>query len=90
VYYDLFLKAPLGLLPVLVFLFVLMYMDVYKLVRIHFVIWVILGGTVTAIASYFASGFALDALNIEFSSYTHYVAPLIEESIKGLVIVYLF
>jgi RsiW-degrading membrane proteinase PrsW (M82 family) len=87
--YDLFLKAPLGLLPVLVFLFVLMYLDVYKLVRIHFVIWVVLGGTVTAIASYFGSGLAMDAFHIEFSSYSRYVAPLIEESIKGLVIVYL-
>jgi len=80
---------PLGLLPVLVFLFVLMYMDSYKLVRIHFVIWVILSGAVTAIASYFAGGFVIGAFNLEFLSYTHYVAPVIEEFIKSLVIVYL-
>jgi len=50
---------------------------------------VILGGAATAIASYFASGFLLSAFSFDFQSYSHFVAPVVEELIKSLVIVYL-
>jgi RsiW-degrading membrane proteinase PrsW (M82 family) len=88
------LEAPLkifvGLLPVVVFLGTLLYMESYKLVRLHLIIRVFLAGSLTAVAAYFVNGHVIEALNMEFMDYTRFVSPLIEESLKGLVVVYLF
>lgn len=86
---ELLLKVIIGLLPVLIFLGVLLYMDSYKLVKLHLVTRVILAGVLTAVIAYFANSYAIGGLDIEFFHYTRYVSPIIEESLKGLVIVYL-
>lgn len=83
-------KATLGLLPVVLFLLVLVYMDSYKLLRLRVVIWVIVLGALAAIASYFANLALLDALQFDILSYSRYVAPLPEEGLKALIMVYLF
>jgi len=87
---DLLLKIPVGLLPVLVFLGALLYLDSYRLVKLHLVIRVLLGGALTAVFAYFINAYVINALNMEFMNYTHYVSPILEESLKGLVVVYLF
>jgi len=84
------LEIPVGLLPVLVFLGALLYLDSYKLVKLHLIIWVIFAGALTAVLAYFVNGYAIETLNMEFMDYTHYVSPIIEESLKGLVVIYLF
>jgi RsiW-degrading membrane proteinase PrsW (M82 family) len=84
------LLAPVGLLPVMIFLVVLVYLDSYKLVRLHTVLWVIGLGALTAICSYFVNGWLIDIARMEFISYSRYVSPLVEEGLKGLVMVYLF
>ncbi len=65
-------------------------MDSYKLVGLKTVLVVIVAGGLTAVASYFANGYFLTAFDIEFNNYSRYVAPLIEEGLKALVVVYLF
>ena len=87
---DIFLKALIGILPVLVFLGVLRYMDSYKLVRLQLIFPVFLGGVSAAVFAYFANGYAIEMLNMEFIDYTRFVSPIIEESLKGLVVVLLF
>jgi RsiW-degrading membrane proteinase PrsW (M82 family) len=87
---DLLYKAPLGLLPVLILLVTLIYLDSYKLVSLRFIIGVIVSGSVIALATYHLNGLLLDSLGMEFRSYSRYVGPAVEESTKGLVIVYLF
>lgn len=87
---EVILKITVGVLPVLAFLGVLLYMESYKLVRLNFVIRVLLGGALTSVLAYFANGFVIEALDMKFMDYTHFVAPVIEESLKGLVVVYLF
>ena len=87
---DLLARAPVGLLPVLIFLVVLVYMDSYKLVSFRTVIWVIIAGGLIVVASYFINGFLLSTLRVEFSFFSRYVAPISEESLKALVIIYLF
>ena len=84
------LKILVGLLPVLFFLGTLLYMESYKLVRLHLIIPVLLAGASTAVVAYFVNGYAIEAMNMEFVDYSHFVSPLIEESLKGLVVVYLF
>lgn len=87
---DLLVRALVGLLPVLIFLIVLLYLDSYKLVRLKSVVAVIAAGGGIAVASYFVNGFLLSSLTLDFSAFSRYVAPAIEETLKALVIVYLF
>lgn len=88
--YDILARAPVGLLPVVIFLGVLVYMDSYKLVRLHTVLWVIALGGAMAAASYFVNGFLIERSGFDFLKYSRYIAPLAEETLKGMVMVYLF
>jgi RsiW-degrading membrane proteinase PrsW (M82 family) len=87
---DLLTRAPLGLLPVVIFLFVLVWMDSYKLLRFRTVVAVIVLGGLAAWVAMYANGWLLDALDMAIKPYSRYVSPLVEEALKGLVIVYLF
>ncbi len=79
-----------ALLPVLVMLTVFIWLDVFKLMTI----WETLGllglGALTAVAAYPVSGTFLDALPLGFSTYSRFVAPWIEEVIKGVAVIGLF
>ena len=87
---DLLTRAPVGLLPVLVFLLLLLYMDSYKLVSLRTVIWVILAGAFLPIAGYWLNGYAIGLLGWDFQTYSRYAAPVIEEGMKACVMIYLF
>lgn len=86
---DFLLHALLGLLPVCCFLAALMYLDSYKLIPMRWVLGVIGLGCVTAILSYPVSAAGLTWFNIEFATYSRYVAPFVEEALKAMVIVVL-
>ena len=81
------LPALVGLLPVLAFLAALLYLDSYKLVKLPTVIAVVICGAVVAGISYMANALVLDLVRIDLPKFSRYVAPLIEELLKGLVIV---
>lgn len=87
---DVLIRAPVGLLPVLVFLLILLYMDSYKLVSLRTIIWVILTGAVLPVAGYWLNGYAIGLLGWDFQTYSRYVAPVIEEGMKACVMIYLF
>ena len=87
---DLLVRAPVGLLPVLIFLVALVWMDSYKLVRLRTVLVVIAVGGLTAWVSMYVNAWLIDALGLELREYSRYVAPLVEETLKALVIIYLF
>ncbi len=84
------LEAPVGLLPVVVFLVALVVMDSYKLVSFKTVLWVIIAGGLATVLSYFANGHAFQWLGINYASFTRYVSPVIEEILKGSIVIYLF
>jgi RsiW-degrading membrane proteinase PrsW (M82 family) len=87
---DMLARAPVGLLPVLIFLVILVYMDSYKLVSLRSVLAVIVVGGLVALVAMFVNGWLLGTLDMPFLSYARYVSPVVEESMKALVIVYLF
>ena len=87
---DLMIRAPVGLLPVVFFLVYLVYMDSYKLVKLQRVLAVILAGGLAAILAMYLNGWLIDALDMEISTYSRYVSPLLEETLKALIVVYLF
>jgi len=78
--------ALLGLLPVCCFLATLVYLDSYRLVPLKWVVSAIVLGCGAAVASYPFSLVCLEWLDIDFSIYTRYVAPIIEEALKALII----
>ncbi len=83
------LRVLVALLPVLCFLTALVAMDSYKLVRPGAIALVIALGMLAAGASYLVNRSAIGWLAMDFTSYSRYVAPVVEESLKGIVIVLL-
>jgi len=80
------LHALLGLLPVCCFLAALVYLDSYKLVPLKWVVATIILGCATGIASYPLNSIGLQWFDLDFTAYTRYVAPMVEESLKALVV----
>ena len=87
---DLLSKAPVGLLPVLIFLIILLYMDSYKLVSLRTVLWVIFAGALLPVAGYWINGYAIEVLAWDLPTYSRYAAPVIEEGLKASVMIFLF
>jgi len=90
VYAEFLIRAPVALLPVLIFLVALVYLDSYKLVGFRAVLWVILAGALLPVVGYFLHGFLLQRSGMDFIGFTRYVSPVTEETMKALLIVYLF
>ena len=83
------LDAVVGFLPVLTFLAALLYLDSYKLLRLRAVVAVVVCGALAAAASYVTNAAILNALNMDLPAFSRYVAPLVEECWKGLIVVVL-
>jgi RsiW-degrading membrane proteinase PrsW (M82 family) len=82
-------SALVVLLPVLVFLAALLYLDSYKLVKVRTVIGIAVSGAAVAGISFLVNGYLLRLLGVDLSTFTRYVGPVTEEFLKGLVIVVL-
>jgi RsiW-degrading membrane proteinase PrsW (M82 family) len=87
---DVTIRAPVGLLPVLIFLVVLLYLDSYKLVKFRMILRVIFACALLAFAAYWVNGYLIAELGWDRSLYFRYAAPLVEEALKACVMVYLF
>ncbi len=83
------MTISVGLLPVLLFLLALIYLDSYKLVRPRWVAGVLLSGCLLAAICWVANAKLQAALPISVSLYSRYIAPVIEETAKALVIIWL-
>lgn len=83
------LRPALGLAPVLAFLAALVLLDSYKLVKPRAVLSILACGMVAAGVCFFLNAFLLSASGLDFATFTRYVAPVIEEAAKALVIVLL-
>jgi protease PrsW len=79
-----------ALVPVLVMLVVFIWLDVFKLMTTWETLGLLVLGAATAGAAYPISGTFLDALPLGFSNYSRFVAPWVEELVKGLAVVGLF
>jgi protease PrsW len=86
---DQLLRIALSLLPVIVFFVSLVYLDSYKLVNIRAIVLTIAVGSIAAIGAFFINSWALDFLLIDRTIYTRYCAPVVEETLKMLFVIYL-
>jgi protease PrsW len=84
---GLLLHLLIGLLPVLGFLLVLLWLDSYKLVTMRVVVTVVALGVVVAGACYVVNGLLFKLSGIGFTNFSRYVGPVTEELGKGLVVV---
>ncbi|MBT8038687.1 MAG: PrsW family intramembrane metalloprotease [Xanthomonadales bacterium] len=87
---DTFLKALISLLPVIVLVIVLFRLDSHRLLGTHFMIRIFLAGCATAYVCSWINAFALQFIAIDFERYSRLIAPLVEETVKASILVYLF
>ena len=88
--HETILKAIIALSPVIVLVIVLFRLDSHRLLGTHFMVRVFLAGCLSALVCAWINAFTIDFIALDFARYTRYVAPLIEETVKASIIVYLF
>ena len=79
--------ALVGLLPVLLFLLALVWLDSYKLVAMRVVVAIVVCGVAVALGCYYLNGWLIGRLGLDLPDYARFVAPAVEEVAKGLVVV---
>jgi RsiW-degrading membrane proteinase PrsW (M82 family) len=84
---DTGLRVALGLLPVFSFLLALMLLDSFKLVRLRLVAYLIIAGGAVAVASLVVNRFIEASTGVDEMTLVRYIAPVVEECLKGGVIV---
>ena len=83
-------KALIALLPVLVMLAALYWLDSHRLVAGRLMAWVLFAGALAALVSYAAGYWGVEVAGLGASDYALYVAPALEEVMKALLMVVLF
>ncbi len=83
------LGVAVGVLPVFMFLGALVLIDSYKLVALRAILLSVGAGVVAALASYGVNVVLRPALDLDFTHYSRYVAPVVEETLKASFVVYL-
>jgi hypothetical protein len=84
-----FIKILVGFLPVLCFLGSLVYLDSYKLVRPRWIVYAIAAGGLAAVPSYFVNVTILAQVDVEATAFSRYIAPVVEEVLKGATLLFL-
>lgn len=84
-----FIKITISLFPVFFFLIVLILLDSFKIVRLRSVILALIAGSIAALLSLIINSRLLDTIQLQVIYYSRYIAPFIEETLKGVFIVYL-
>ena len=83
------LALAVSVLPVFLFLAALVLIDSYKLVALRAVLLSVAAGVVAGLAGYGANVWLRPALHLDFTTYSRYVAPVVEESLKAAFVVWL-
>ena len=83
----LLIPTLVAVLPVLILLAALQWLDSFKLVKLRLVIGTVAAGAVAAGISYALNGLLLDHLDIDIGNFVRYVSPLTEELLKALIVV---
>lgn len=82
------LPIVVSLLPVSVFLLVLVLVDSFKLVATSMLARALAAGALAAVVGSWLHGWLIPILGLEPATFSRYVAPLTEESLKAIFVVY--
>jgi RsiW-degrading membrane proteinase PrsW (M82 family) len=85
---DLVLRFAVSLVPVVLFLFTLNYLDSFRLVRPRGIAMALLAGVAIAIVSLTIHNALMQATGISRTTASRYVAPLVEETLKAAYVVW--
>ncbi len=86
---DYLIRILISVLPVIVFLIALMFLDSYKLIRFRTVLLTVCLGFGVAFACLSINDFLLELLGLGSKRYVRYVSPIVEEVLKAGYIVFL-
>jgi RsiW-degrading membrane proteinase PrsW (M82 family) len=86
---ELLMRAPIVLLPVVLFLAGLVQLDGYKLLRLRMMLALVATGALASVLSYFINNLAFAHFHGSFVSYSRWVSPWIEESLKAALLMFL-
>jgi RsiW-degrading membrane proteinase PrsW (M82 family) len=89
IFINLKMEYFVALLPVLLFLLVLIYMDSFKLIKKKVLIITILWGVFCALLSFYFNNLILASFNINNTLFLRLVSPFVEESLKASLLVLL-
>jgi len=78
-----------SVLPVFLFLGALVLLDSYKLITLRAILLAVAAGAVAALAGYAVNVSLIPALGLDIARYEVYVAPVVEELLKAMYIVWL-
>jgi len=84
------IKITVSIIPVFVFLVALIFIDSYKLVNLWSIVKKILAGFLVAFFCFAINSNLINLNIISGVNFSRYIAPVIEESAKAIVIFYLF
>lgn len=79
-----------SILPVAIFLIFLFLLDTFKLVIKRYLFLALLWGIISAVIAYLINNSILDSFSIKLRDYSLYIAPVIEELIKTLFVLWMF
>jgi RsiW-degrading membrane proteinase PrsW (M82 family) len=82
-------RAPIALVPVMLFLIALVQGDSFKLVRLRTVLILLAVGAVAAGVSYAINAYAYEHFAGGFDAYSRFISPWIEECAKAVIMLYL-
>src|SRR2546423_1052116 len=83
------LRTLFALVPVCLFLGSLLYIDSYKLVGMKRLLRVIVAGGAAALTSYLINKMVLGVIPLDHRTFTRFAAPVAEEALKLVPILYL-
>jgi RsiW-degrading membrane proteinase PrsW (M82 family) len=83
------LDTAVSLLPVFIFLLALVFLDSYKLVKLHQVVVTVIFGSLSAVIALFVNTWIAQFIPSGMHILPRYVAPVTEETLKAVFIVYL-
>jgi RsiW-degrading membrane proteinase PrsW (M82 family) len=81
--------TAVSILPVFLFLGALVLIDSYKLVALRAVLLAVVAGAIAGLAGYGINVWLRPALGMDVTTYSRYVSPAIEETLKAAYVVYL-
>jgi RsiW-degrading membrane proteinase PrsW (M82 family) len=87
---SILINLAVALSPVIFFLFVLVHLDSFKLVRLGFVLQMLVVGAALAGVSYVVNSALARNFSIDITNYTRFGAPVVEEILKASALMVLF
>jgi len=78
-----------SVVPVFLFLGALVLLDSYKLIALRAILLAVAAGAAAALTGYAVNNFLRPSLGLDMSHYSVYVAPVVEELLKAMYIVWL-